>query len=155
MGLGSAQVNSIKTGKGQLKAILGFLNPNDNSWETQFGSIDLNLLKGSYLNEPEINHGRLDELNIKCFFEVMREISRIVSNEQLFQLFVLLTLLDSEGLYEVGPFTEILELRQIYLKLFQRKLTAIGCSYIDYACFRRALNKVRLYANLLEKFTSS
>jgi hypothetical protein len=155
VGLGSAQVNSIKTGKGQLKVILGFLNPADHSWEDQFGSLDLNLLKGSYLNEPEINHGRLDESNIRCFFDVMTEISRMVSNEHLFQLFVLLTLLDSDGLYDVGPFTDILKLRQIYLKIFQRKLSAVGCSYIDYASFRRALNKVRLYASLLEKFTSS
>ncbi len=72
--------------------------------------------------------------------------------QQLFQLFVLLTLLDSEGLTHVGPFKEILQLRQKYLKLFQRKLNALGCSYIDYACFRRTLNKVRVYATLVKIF---
>jgi hypothetical protein len=35
----------------------------------------------------------------------MRDLSHMVSNDQLFQLFVLLTLLDTDGLHDVGPFT--------------------------------------------------
>ena len=82
----------------------------------------------------------------------MNEISRMVSNDQLFQLFVLLTLLDTEGLYHVGRFTEVLKLRQMYLRLFQRKLNSMGCSYTDYACFRRTLSNVRKFAALLDTF---
>jgi len=151
--LGSAQANSMRTGKEQLRVILGHIG--DSSWEHLYNkAIDLDCLKGSYLNEPEINHGRLDEFKIRSFFEVMNEISMMVSNDHLFQLFVLLTLLDAEGLYHVGQFAEILKLRQMYLKLFQRKLNAMGCSYTDYACFRRTLSKVRKYAALLETFNS-
>ena len=155
VGLGSAQANSMKTGKDQLRVILGHLGPDDDSWEDRYKEIDLDRLTGSYLNDPEINHGRLDESGIRCFFDVLKEISQIVSNDQLFQLCVLLTILDSEGLDGVGPFTDIVRIRQIYLKLFQRKLKASGCSFLDYASFRRTLTKVRTYATLLENFSSS
>ena len=127
----------------------------DSSWESLYPDINLEELTGSYLNEPEINQGQLDERNIKLFFEVMRELSQMLSNGHLFQIFVVLTLLDSEGLYHVGPFTAILKMRQMYLKLFQRKLNALGCSFIDYACFRKTLKKVKLFAQLLENFTGS
>jgi len=154
VGLGSAQANSMKTGKDQLRVILGHIGHEEDSWEQRYKWIDLDRLSGSYLHEPEINHGRLDESGIRCFFNIMKEISQIVSNDQLFQLCVLLTLLDSEGLDGAGPFTEIVRIRQIYLKLFQRKLKASGCSYLDYASFRRTLTKVRTFATLLENFGS-
>jgi hypothetical protein len=51
--------------------------------------------------------------------------------------------------------TEILRLRQIYLKLFQRKLHAVGCTYTDYAVFRATLSKVRTFSTLLENFSNS
>jgi hypothetical protein len=47
-------------------------------------------------------------------------------------------------------------MRQIYLKLFQRKLIAAGCSFIDYASFKRTLKRVRIFAAILEDvFVSS
>ena len=155
VGLGCAQANSMKNGKDQLRVILGHLGQEADSWEERYKEIDLDQLTGSYLNEPAIHHGRLDESGIKLFFNTLKEIAQMVSNDQLFQLFVLLTILDSEGLDGVGPFTEVVRVRQIYLKLFQRKLNASGCSYLDYASFRRALTKVRSFATLLENFSSS
>ena len=141
--------------KNKILIQFGFFSPADNSWESLYSEINLDALTGSYLNEPEINQGQLDESSIKMFFQVMREISQMLSNGHLFQIFVVLTLLDSEGLYHVGPFTAILNLRQMYLRLFHRKLNAIGCSFVDYACFRRTLKKVKLFAALLENFTGS
>jgi hypothetical protein len=144
-------VNTIIKGRQLIPSV--FLG--DNSWESLYPHINLNELKGSYLNDPEINQGHLDESKIKLFFEVMREISQLLSNGHLFHIFVVLTLIDCEGLYHVGPFTAILKMRQAYLKLFQRKLNAIGCSFIDYACFRKTLKKVKLFAQLLEHFTGT
>jgi hypothetical protein len=50
--------------------------------DPQFKGLDLDTLTGSYLNEPEINHGRLDTSGINCFFDIMKEISQMVSNDQ-------------------------------------------------------------------------
>lgn len=64
--LGSAQANSMKSGKEQLRVILGHLGPGGSSWENLYNkAINLECLTGSYLNEPEINHGRLDEIKIR------------------------------------------------------------------------------------------
>jgi hypothetical protein len=41
LGLGSAQVNSMKTGKDQLRVILGHLNPVDRSWEDEVTMLSL------------------------------------------------------------------------------------------------------------------
>jgi hypothetical protein len=49
-------------------------------------------------------------------------------------------------------FSGILQLRQHYLRVFQRKLAAIGCSLTSYSEFRRTLKKVRIFANLLQTF---
>jgi hypothetical protein len=47
---------------------------------------------------------------------------------------------------------EVLKMRQTYLKFFQRKLAAAGCTFMDYAHFRRTLKKVKIVANLMENF---
>jgi hypothetical protein len=44
--IGIAQLNLVKTGKEQLKSVLGYLNKNDHSWETQFkGTVNLENLQ--------------------------------------------------------------------------------------------------------------
>ena len=70
----------------------------------------------------------------------------------LFQLLTILTLLDTEGLSSTEGFAEIVRIRQVYLKLFQRKLKAIGGSYIDYAHFRGILYKIKILSFLVKKF---
>ena len=54
----------------------------------------------------------------------------------------LVTLLDTEGMPNAQAYTGILKMRQIYLKLYQRKLMAAGCSYVDYARFQKTLQKI-------------
>jgi hypothetical protein len=70
----------------------------------------------------------------------------------VFQLFILLTLLDTDGLPYSASLDEIIALRQTYLNFFQRKLKAAGCSFPDYASFRKALNKVKLFSVLMDMF---
>ena len=92
----------------------------------------------------------LDHGSASYFFELMKEIADMVTNDQLFQLFIILTLLDTQGLPNMGSFSQVFRMRQIYLKLFQRKLIAAGCSYIDYATFKKTLKRIRIFASILE-----
>jgi hypothetical protein len=65
----------------------------------------------------------------------------------------LVTLLDTDELKsDVSAFGEILKMRQYYLKLFQRKLYAAKCTYIDYAQFRNVVEKIKIFAKLMELF---
>jgi hypothetical protein len=152
-GLALARINLLKTGKDQLKSALGFIGSNDSSWEGQYHNrIDLNALKVHYIYEPEINHDRLDDASIKCFLDMMRELADMCSNDHIYQLFTILSLLDTDGLPLSSTFNEVLKIRQIYLRLFQRKLNAVGCSFVDYSSFRRALQKVRVFSAMMETF---
>ena len=75
-----------------------------------------------------------------------------VLNPALFQLLTILTLLDTEGLPSTDGFAEIVRIRQVYLKLFQRKLKAVGGSFIDYSHFRSILHKIKTFSLLISKF---
>ena len=149
--IGIAQLNLVKTGKEQLKSVLGYLNKNDHAWESQFrDTVNLDQLQKSYLHNDNVSLGRLDHGSASYFFELMKEIADMVTNDQLFQLFIILTLLDTQGLPNMGSFSQVFRMRQIYLKLFQRKLIAAGCSYIDYATFKKTLKRIRIFASILE-----
>ena len=151
--LGVIRINILTSGKEQFKHNLGILNPLDTEWENQYkDSIDLDAFNSNYLHNREINNGRLDPASITCYMEVVKELSQFCHNVQVYQLFVLLTLLDVDDLGESASFIDILKMRQTYLKIFQRKLASVGCSFIDYAHFRRALKKVKIMANLMENF---
>ena len=106
----------------------------------------------TYLHDPELNIGRLDETELRCLFETFREVSELCYNDQTFQLLVLMTLLDTEDLPNPPLFDKIKQTRNIYMKLFQRKLAAAHCSINDYLSFRRTLNKVKILAVLMDAF---
>jgi hypothetical protein len=46
------------------------------------------------------------------------------------------------------------QMRQIYLRLFQRKLLSAGCSYMDISQFHKILQKVKIFARFMESFTN-
>ena len=149
--LGVTQLNFAKNGKEQLKCILGYLSKNNNDWEGEFKSVvNLESLKKAYLHDENVNHGRLDHGSAKYMMEMTKEIADMVSNDQLFQLFLILTLLDTEGLPNLKSYSQVFRMRQIYLKLFQRKLMAAGCSFIDYARFKKTLKKIKIFAAILD-----
>ena len=145
------RVEIQKTGKDQFKQIVGVIGNRDSSWEDLY-EVDLNTMKSFYLHNKELSLGKLDARNMRCYFDTLREISQLVANPQIYQLFFLLTLLDLEGLPESKSFSDILQLRQDYLRVFQRKLASVGCSLIDYVHFRATLKKVRTFARLMENF---
>jgi len=154
--LGVAQLHVVKSGKDQLKSVLGYLNKNDRDWESEFKSIiNLESLQKAFLHDDNVNHGRMDHGSAKYMFEMTKEIADMVSNEQLFQLLLILTLLDTEGLPNLKSYSQVSRMRQIYLKLFQRKLIAAGCSFIDYARFKKTLKKIKIFAAILEDVFAS
>jgi hypothetical protein len=62
------------------------------------------------------------------------------------------TLLDTEDLPNPSLFDGIKQSRNIYIKLFQKKLAAANCSRNDYSSFRRTLNKVKILSALMDAF---
>ena len=68
------------------------------------------------------------------------------------QLFVLLTLLDTDGFPFLTSLEPIRDLKQTYLRFLHRKLKAANCSFSDYATFRKALTKVKVFATLMDLF---
>jgi len=76
-----------RTGKDQLRNVLGYLNCHDAEWETSFrGLIDLDKLNCSYLHHAQVNRGRLSDSEMQYFCDLMKEISAMVSNDQLYQV---------------------------------------------------------------------
>ena len=147
------RIDTSNSGKEQLKQIVGILNSHDTQWEDRFkNTIQLDSLNSNCLRNKELNVGKLDRASITCYVEITKELSELCHNVNIYQLFVLLTLLDVEGLGDSSSFSGILKLRQIYLKFFQRKLLSVGCSFVDYAHFKRTLKKVKIVANLMENF---
>ena len=149
--LAAAQGNMVKTGKSQLKGILGYLDKNETSWESQFENvIDLKSLQQAFLYNYNVSHGKLDNGNASYLFELMKDVEQMVSNDQLFQLFFVIALLDTEGLPNSVSFSQITKMRHTYMQLFQRKMMAAGCSYVDYAKFRNTMRKAKIVASILE-----
>jgi hypothetical protein len=151
--LSCIRINLLKTGKDQFKHVIGVLDCANQTWEAKYNRyIDLDSLKSNYINRKEVNSGLWDEATIRCYFEIMKDLSKMCENVQVFQLFTLLTLLDTEGLPESPQLMEVMKTRQTYLKFFQRKLASAGCTFVDYAHFRRTLKKVKIFASLMENF---
>lgn len=145
------RIESEKKGKDQFRQIVGVIGNTHSRWEDDYEA-DLNTMKSFYLHNNELSLGKLDAQSMRCYFDTMKSISKMVANPHLYQLFVLLTLLDVDGMPESKNFSQIFELRQHYLRIFQRKLTSIGCSFHDYAELRRTLKKVRVFSRMMEAF---
>jgi hypothetical protein len=62
------------------------------------------------------------------------------------------TLLDVGEDGEIESMEEIYRIRRFYLKLFQRKLISVGCSYVDYSEFKKVLSKIKVLGELMKCF---
>ena len=151
----AVQMEHCKTGKDQVKHFIGDLSIGDTSWEAGFkGVVALDELQCSYLHRPEMNQGRWDNASLKCYFEIIKDLSKMCLTDRIYQLFILLILLDTDGLPYSPLFSKIFKMRQIYLKFVQRKMSSAGYSFCDYAHFRRTLQKAKMFATLLENFVN-
>jgi hypothetical protein len=142
-----------QSGKDQIRLLLGNLDHQDTSWQTGIEHLEsLDNTEPILLHNPSINKGRIDAAGIEFISGLMKEVAKIVQNDQIYQLFVLVILLDTDGLSNHKSYAGIMRTRQIYLKLFQRKLNAAGCSYVDYSEFQKTLRKLRILGNFLKLF---
>ncbi len=46
----------------------------------------MNSLKSFYLHNNELSLGKLDAASMRCYFETLRDISRMVANPQIYQV---------------------------------------------------------------------
>ena len=148
------RVNVAETGKAQLKSIMGIVDTKDSTWERNF-PFDLDSLTVVYLHDPSVHLGKMDAASAQQLAHLLQDVSDMCINDHTFQLLVLLSLVDTEDLPQNLSYANIFELRNTYLRIFQRKLAAANCSFIDYAKFRSTLSKVRIVANLIESYITN
>jgi len=105
------------------------------------------------MHQPEVNAGKLDNKSAMDLGRLFADVADFCSNEETFQLLLLLTMLDTEGMSNTRSYCHVFRMRDFYLKLYQRKLYAANCnSFMDYAKFRRTLSKIKLVTNLVELY---
>jgi len=142
-----------RSGKDQIRLLLGNLDHQDTSWQNGIENIELlDNTKPVFLHTPCINKGRIDEAGIDFINDLMKDVAKMVHNDQIYQLFVLVILLDTEGLPNLKSYAGVIKTRQVYLKLFQRKLNAAGCSYVDYSEFQNTIRKLKILGSFLKLF---
>ena len=152
MALSMSRMSLNRTGRDQMRFALGILDSRETDWERAFP--DLDSVEGKQFDHPSINREVLNQSALDFIGETIREIKDLVTNNQVFQLFTLVALLDVDELPMSESLSGIVKMRQIYLRLFQRKLIAAGCSYMDLAQFHRTLQRVKIYARFMESFTN-
>ena len=154
--LAGMRLAALQTGKGQFMNEIGIIDTNNAEWESDFIDIyNLNSMQSHYISESELNLGKLEPKSLTFFATTVKELSEICFNDQIYQLITLITLLDTEGLEYSQSVDAVIKLRKIYLKIYQRKLTAAVCSYADYANFRALLNKVKILSDFMQKIVGN
>ena len=150
--LAGIRLNTMKTGKCQFKSVLGVVDSKCTDWEIDYKDVyNFEDMQSFYIKDQELNHGKFDSQAMRSFYSAMREISDICFNDQMYHLITVLSLIDTEDLPYSPALRELMKLRQIYLKFYQRKLTAAECSFADYAGFRATLKKVKILSDFMEK----
>lgn len=149
--LTGALLNTTMSGKEQFKGVLGHLG-RDPSWERTFSNI-LHLDRLRSVKLARVNKDVLDDSSMKYFSQLVEEISKLACNEQLFQLMMLVVLLDTDDISSgTSSLSGLVKVRQYYLKLFQRKLYSARCSFIEYSQFQMIVKKLRIFSKMLELF---
>jgi hypothetical protein len=150
------RINVAKSGKEQFRNALGIINSEDRTWENRFnGIVNLDTLNPIFMHDIELKLGMLDQASFHYLGQLLSEVTDFCMNDETFQLLVLLSLFDTDGLPAMPAFQSIFDIQNIYLKLFQRKFQAVQASPTDYSKFRVALNKVKILANLVDTYLLS
>lgn len=146
----AVRLDLCRSGKEQFRGCVGVVDSRNTEWEQEYkDQIDLEALRSHHLDDEMLNLGRMDEASIDTMYSIHKEVTDICTNDQMYHLMTVLTLLDFTDLNVSSSFRGILRTRQLYLNLFQRKLRAAECSYVDYLSFRKTLDKVRILTDLM------
>ncbi len=108
-----ARLNLYQSGKDQLRAAMGYLGDNNNDWESHYNwTFSLNKLKKARLDQSEVHLGKVSPEFEALFNSLFQEISKLVPNDELYQIFTLISMLDTDGLPETEGISEIFQMRQ-------------------------------------------
>lgn len=108
-----ARLNLYQTGKDQLRAAMGYLGDNRNDWESHYNwTFNLNELKKARLDQSEVHLGKIGPEFVGLFNNLFREVSELLPNDELYKIFTLISMLDTNGLPETGGISEIFQMRQ-------------------------------------------
>lgn len=109
-----SRLNLYKTGKDQLRSALGHLGDNETAWETHYKwPFDLRTLKRAHLEQSEVHLGKMGSELINLFTSLFNDVSELVPNDELYQIFTLISMLDTTGLPESDGISEIFKMRQV------------------------------------------
>jgi len=130
-----ARFNLYQLGKEQLRTALGHLGDNNSEWEAHYKwpfSLN-NLKKAARLEENEVHLGRMYPELIHLFTSLFRDVSELVPSDELYQIFTLISMLDTTGMNESEGISEMLKLRQVrILDIYifcQSRIELFSCVY--------------------------
>jgi len=147
------KVNVAKTAKEQLKTFIGVINPDDTTWEAKFrGSVDLDNLSVVRMHQLEFNGQKLEEAHVRYMSQLLYDVAGLFHDDHSFLLLLLLTFFDTEELPSTPAFQSIVDVRKIYLRLFQRKLLAAQHSHSDPSQLWTTLNKLKILSKLFKTY---
>jgi hypothetical protein len=108
-----ARLNLYHSGKDQLRAAMGHIGDNSNDWESYYNwTFDLRELKKVSLDQNEVHLGKINLEFVNQFNDLFREVSKLVPNDELYQIFTLISMLDTNGLPETNGISKIFQIRQ-------------------------------------------
>ena len=142
-------------GKDQLRNFIGIINSADRSWESRLKGFftDLDSLKAAYVQDPKVNSRKVNEPCSRYIGQLLHSVSGLFKNDATFQLLILLTLFDTDGLPPETDFQNIHKMQNVYLRLLNRK-----CVAADGGCFKSvsevgvALNQLKILAAVFENY---
>lgn len=95
---------------------MGFLGDN-NDWESQYNwTFNLKELKKARLDQNEVHLGKISPEFMDLFNSLFRDVSELVPNDELYTIFTLISMLDTNGLPENEGISEIFQMRQASFK---------------------------------------
>ena len=147
------QANSAKTGKAQLKNFVGYLDPENRSWEAGFRSIvDLDELGLIPIHKSSPLGRKLSDSQTAFITQLLKDVSELFSCDQNFLFLFLLTFSDTDGLPTTPAFQSISDLHKLYLRFFQQKLSLRNSPLSDPQLLSTALNKLKILTRLFQTY---
>ncbi len=93
---------------------MGHLGDNDSSWESLYKwPFDLEILQKAHLEENEVHLGKMSQDLIDSFTTLFKDVSELVPNDELYQIFTIISMLDTNGLPESAGISEMFKMRQV------------------------------------------
>lgn len=107
-------MNLYTNGKDQLRAAMGHLGDDNHEWESHYNwAFNLEELRKVHLEQSEVHLGKISSELVVLFNGLFREVSELVPNDEFYQMFTLISMMDTNGLPETEGICDIFQLRQV------------------------------------------